>query len=782
MTYGNNCDWRLLGGDTLVQILRNIAGVDDLDQNTASVRETLRSLAVMPKKIRLAKDRVNNQFQLMFQYLHDTGIDKEFFGEEGEWLDGPAQVFTEAMVKGCWPERFRSEVRDRIAFNSELRKRPDLLFAKMKDIAIEFDKWGKTPHEEAPGRKPKRRKEHSSVKTNTRVSSKTAVTCNFCKKLGHTESECWTKDNSKMPPKLKEKLEKRGLLEQQPSKKFKLRIVRKEKKNEDSFGQKALALDIENLDKLDISSVDEDGEALLNTIDSAYSPVSCKFLLDPGATVTTISESLLEDLVKAFTGHTMVEPMSQPIPLLVADERRVMVDKKTCPLNIGIKTQYGTVYLRNTRCAIMPGQGKGKLLTLGRKTCQRLGIDVTKSLKEAVSIARQSETPMSQKSIMLSVESMRKNLLTKLDSTEDDETLTPNQDETDLFGTDVSVSDALQQAIQRAKKEGLEKSYVDKITNVLKMYLDVFRTKLGDDPPAKVDPMQAVIKDGARPVKARVRRYSTEAKSWLSSFVKELEEKGLVYRNPQATWASAAMPRAKPNGRGFRMVIDLRAINNCVELSPYPLPHLERVAARLKGYSCFATIDLCKGYWQYPLAKECQEYFTFVTEDGFFTPTRVPQGSINGTTHFQAQTEKVLSGLVDKICLVYVDDILIFGESEADLIENISHILQRLHKYGIKVAADKLDIFKKEVKWCGKLIDGDGVRHDPKRIKGLEEVKEPTTAGELMSYLCALNWMRMHIPDIAKMQQPLRAKLDSLLAGKKRTKARANRIPLTLGY
>ena len=235
MTYGGNCDWRLLGGDNLVQILRTIAGVDDLDQNTASVREMLKSLAAMPKKVRFAKDRVNNQFQSMFQYLHDTGIDKEFFGENGEWLEGPAQVFTEAMVKGCWPERFRSEVRDRIAFNNELRKRPDLLFLKMKDIAIEFDRWGKNPEVEEAGSKRQResgnfRKQKKRKGNNYKTPKPIPTTkpwCSHCKKPGHYEKDCWNKDISKMPPKLKEKLEKRGQLgqENRSNKYFKLLMV-----------------------------------------------------------------------------------------------------------------------------------------------------------------------------------------------------------------------------------------------------------------------------------------------------------------------------------------------------------------------------------------------------------------------------------------------------------------------------------------------------------------------------------------------------------------------------
>ena len=53
-----------------------------------------------------------------------------------------------------------------------------------------------------------------------------------------------------------------------------------------------------------------------------------------------------------------------------------------------------------------------------------------------------------------------------------------------------------------------------------------------------------------------------------------------------------------------------------------------------------------QGYWQCPLANEAHEYFTFVTGDGLFTWTRVPQGVMNATSYFQGMMMEVLVNLV----------------------------------------------------------------------------------------------------------------------------------------
>ena len=68
-------------------------------------------------------------------------------------------------------------------------------------------------------------------------------------------------------------------------------------------------------------------------------------------------------------------------------------------------------------------------------------------------------------------------------------------------------------------------------------------------------------------------------------------------------------------------------------------------------------MDCLQGYWQSPLAEEASEYFTFVTGDGLFTPTRVPQGVMNATSYFQVMMMKVLGNLVGRACLIYVDDV-----------------------------------------------------------------------------------------------------------------------------
>ena len=73
----------------------------------------------------------------------------------------------------------------------------------------------------------------------------------------------------------------------------------------------------------------------------------------------------------------------------------------------------------------------------------------------------------------------------------------------------------------------------------------------------------------------------------------------------------------------------------------------------------------------------------------------------------------VLDGYIDEICLVWVDDIVISGETSEILLKRLLVILDRLLERGLFVAAHKAVFFRKEIKWGGKILSGQTVSHDP---------------------------------------------------------------------
>ena len=190
------------------------------------------------------------------------------------------------------------------------------------------------------------------------------------------------------------------------------------------------------------------------------------------------------------------------------------------------------------------------------------------------------------------------------------------------------------------------------------------------------------------------------------------------------------------------------------------MPNQEADMADLRGATLLGKLDMLQGYWQMPLAAEAQEVFTIATPEGLFTPTRVPQGVLNATAYFQGVMTELLTGLN---CKVWVDDIVWWDADEDNLLNTLNNILGRLEDAGLSAAAHKCLFFDTEISWCGKMYSGGQVFHDREHLSGLTSMHRPQTAGELMQFLQAVNWLRTSLPRLEEVVKPLRVLLEEHL-------------------
>ena len=59
--------------------------------------------------------------------------------------------------------------------------------------------------------------------------------------------------------------------------------------------------------------------------------------------------------------------------------------------------------------------------------------------------------------------------------------------------------------------------------------------------------------------------------------------------------------------------------------------------------------------------------------------------------------DRVLQGLRWTRCLVYLDDIISFGSSFSDALENLTLIFERLRSYGLQLKSTKCHLFQMSV-------------------------------------------------------------------------------------
>ena len=164
----------------------------------------------------------------------------------------------------------------------------------------------------------------------------------------------------------------------------------------------------------------------------------------------------------------------------------------------------------------------------------------------------------------------------------DDEVTLLSQRSMTFQDSEVEMQDrvgAMETAVDDAVDHGLPPECAKMLRDIgFCTHLDVYRRAPLGDSPARVDPMPVRLQPGARSVRAKPRASPPAKAAWLHEHMTNLETAVLVFRNPQAIYASVAM--AIPKGsNSYRMVTDYRFVNDTIELAAMPMPNLEDKAS-----------------------------------------------------------------------------------------------------------------------------------------------------------------------------------------------------------
>ena len=116
--------------------------------------------------------------------------------------------------------------------------------------------------------------------------------------------------------------------------------------------------------------------------------------------------------------------------------------------------------------------------------------------------------------------------------------------------------------------------------------------------------------------------------------------------------------------------MDYRKLNAVTRKDAYPLPRIDDTLDSLRNSKWFSTLDLTSGYWQVEVNPEDCSKTAFCTSEGLFEFKVMPFGLCNVPATFQKLMDLVLSGLQWVSCLVYLDDVVVFGKSFEEHLKN----------------------------------------------------------------------------------------------------------------
>ena len=271
----------------------------------------------------------------------------------------------------------------------------------------------------------------------------------------------------------------------------------------------------------------------------------------------------------------------------------------------------------------------------------------------------------------------------------------------------------------------------------------------------KIDQLQMKINlTDDQPVKRSYTSVPKPLYKEVQQYVEDLIASGWVQKS-YSSYSSPIVCVRKKDG-SLRLCIDYRQLNSKTIPDSQPIPKVQDILNSLGGNSWFSTLDMAKAYHQGFIHEDSRHLTAFATPWCLLEWVRIPFGLMNAPPVFQRFMNECLAGLLNVICIPYLDDVLAYSKSFTGHVRHMRMVLRRLIEHGVKLNPEKCVLFKDEVKYLGHVVSAEGYRVDPASDEVIEKLKEPPkTVGDLRSLLGFVGYYRSFVRDFSKKAKPL---------------------------
>ena len=154
--------------------------------------------------------------------------------------------------------------------------------------------------------------------------------------------------------------------------------------------------------------------------------------------------------------------------------------------------------------------------------------------------------------------------------------------------------------------------------------------------------------------------------------------------------------------------------------------------------------------------KEGDEWKTaFRTRYGLFEFQVMPFGLTNAPSTFQDMMNHVLSDMLDVRVLAYMDDILVYADTEVRHDRTVKEVLKRLQNNWLVVSPEKCVWKVTEVEFLGYIIGRNGIMMAEDKVQAVLDWKTPESLTEVQSFLGFANFYRRFIQNYSRVARPL---------------------------
>ena len=205
-------------------------------------------------------------------------------------------------------------------------------------------------------------------------------------------------------------------------------------------------------------------------------------------------------------------------------------------------------------------------------------------------------------------------------------------------------------------------------------YKNVFSNELPRLPPQRVVDFCIDLHTGTSPISMTPHKMAPIELQELRVQIQEFLDKGFIKKD-----------------KTLRLCIDYRYLNKVMIKNRYPLPRIDDLFHQLWGARVYFKIDLHTSYHQLRAREANIPKTAFKTRYGHFEFTVMPFGLTNVPAAFMDLMHRVFRPYFDQFVIVFVDDILIYSQSEREHEDHLRIVLQLLRDHQLYAKFSKCE-------------------------------------------------------------------------------------------
>uniref|UniRef100_A0A1Y1MVB1 RNA-directed DNA polymerase n=1 Tax=Photinus pyralis TaxID=7054 RepID=A0A1Y1MVB1_PHOPY len=238
----------------------------------------------------------------------------------------------------------------------------------------------------------------------------------------------------------------------------------------------------------------------------------------------------------------------------------------------------------------------------------------------------------------------------------------------------------------------------------------------------------------------------------IREVLKQMIEDGIIER--ASTNVINPLVIVKKKNGTLRLCLDARELNRRTVPQLESPQKIEALLGKIGKNKIFTKLDLQNSFWLIPLEENSRKFTGFSVDGATFQFKVVPFGLASSCAALVRAMQQILDQY-DTFCLHYVDDIIIFSDTEEEHLQHVTTILEKLNENGLKLHLEKCEFVKEKVKFLGFEINQQGLEIENSRLEEIKKFPPPTNVRKLRGFLGLLNYYRKFVPRYSEISVPL---------------------------